>query len=292
MIYFRQDFKKRSFNLSYTRLLALSQEENNNDVVRTLSNSDYNFETFIQDFMRDDLFFLVIKVLAKVCESDFKEDKIRIIKAACNSHKFIEQFPAKISEAESRPNQEIKELFHNVVIFFEAAAQLLPLICSIHISTMKSSYYSMVGLNSIKNLGFEQDGCFKSFNEIIAGLTVACEDARQPQKSRSEMWKERQGKMHDDLPPNDFRDLTIFPTPEEILSPDRPYLRINLVDKAYSNVDHYLDVQFRLMKEDYVRPLREGIVAYKSHDKAKIKEVKDANNSMSKFNNLVVVFKI
>lgn len=248
--------------------------ENNNDVVRTLSNSDYNFETFIQDFMRDDLFFLVIKVLAKVCESDFKEDKIRIIKAACSSHKFIEQFPSKISEAESRPQGEIKELFHNVVIFFEAAAQLLPLICCIHISTMKSSLFSMIGLNMVKSLGFEQDGCFKSFTEIIAGVAAASEEARQPQKTRSDQWKERQGKMHEELPPNDFRQLTIFPTPDELLSPDRPYLRINLVDKAYTNIDHYLDVQFRLMKEDYVRPLREGIIAQKSHDPVKIKEVK------------------
>jgi hypothetical protein len=247
--------------------------ENNNDVVRTLSNSDYNFETFIQDFMRDDLFFLVIKVLAKVCESDFKEDKVRIIKAACNSNKFIDQFPSKISEADERPPDEIKELFHNIVIFFEAAAQLLPLICGIHISTMKTSMFSMMGLNSSKNLGVDKDGCLKSFSEIIAGLAAASEETRQPQKSRTDMWRERQGKMHDDLPPNDFRQLTIFPTPEEILSPDRPYLRINLVDKAYTNVDHYLDVQFRLMKEDYVRPLREGIIAYKSHDPAKIKEV-------------------
>ena len=40
---------------------------------------------------------------------------------------------------------------------------------------------------------------------------------------------------------------------------ERPFLRRNKVDGSYHDAEHYLDVQFRLLREDFVRPLREGI---------------------------------
>ena len=66
--------------------------------------------------------------------------------------------------------------------------------------------------------------------------------------------------MNDDVnPPEDFRRLSVVPTQEDILSGERPFLRRNKIDGSYNDVDHYLDVQFRLLREDFVRPLREGI---------------------------------
>lgn len=59
-------------------------------------------------------------------------------------------------------------------------------------------------------------------------------------------------------PPENFRELSIVPTRAELL--DRcPFLRPNIVNGAYSDVEHYLDVQFRLLREDCFGPLRDGI---------------------------------
>ena len=66
--------------------------------------------------------------------------------------------------------------------------------------------------------------------------------------------------MNDDVnPPENFRWLPVVPTEEDILSGERPFLRRNKIDGSYHNPEHYLDVQFRLLREDFVRPLREGI---------------------------------
>ena len=66
--------------------------------------------------------------------------------------------------------------------------------------------------------------------------------------------------MNDDVnPPGDFRRLSVVPTQGDILSGERPFLRRNKIDGSYNDVEHYLDVQFRLLREDFVRPLREGI---------------------------------
>ena len=60
-------------------------------------------------------------------------------------------------------------------------------------------------------------------------------------------------------PPNDFRDIPISPTTKEITTQERPFLRKNISKGRYDNVEHYLDVQFRLLREDFLDPLREGI---------------------------------
>ena len=60
-------------------------------------------------------------------------------------------------------------------------------------------------------------------------------------------------------PPNDFRDIPICPTNKEITTQERPFLRKNISKGRYENAEHYLDVQFRLLREDFLEPLREGI---------------------------------
>ena len=45
-------------------------------------------------------------------------------------------------------------------------------------------------------------------------------------------------------PPDDYRHLPIVPNVQEILSEERTYLRENIVNGAYKDPEHYLDVSF------------------------------------------------
>lgn len=64
-------------------------------------------------------------------------------------------------------------------------------------------------------------------------------------------------------PPSDFRSIDICPSHEDIFSDTDPFIRPNIINGKYADgVDHYLDVQFRLLREDFIRPLREGIGEY------------------------------
>lgn len=60
-------------------------------------------------------------------------------------------------------------------------------------------------------------------------------------------------------PPNDFRKLSIVPTSEDFKLTQKPFLRANVTQKPFSDVEHYLDVQFRLLREDCFLPLRDSI---------------------------------
>ena len=69
--------------------------------------------------------------------------------------------------------------------------------------------------------------------------------------------------LDDQDPPDNFREIQILPMCEEIQNPGKkPFLRTNLVGKQYKSWEHYLDVQFRLLREDFVAPLRKGIECF------------------------------
>lgn len=71
-------------------------------------------------------------------------------------------------------------------------------------------------------------------------------------------------------PPENFRELSIIPTREDIIAQQdqdqEPFLRRNKVHGRYRNEEHYLDVQFRLLREDFLRPLRVGIQQLMARD--------------------------
>ncbi|KAH9515710.1 NFX1-type zinc finger-containing protein 1 [Bulinus truncatus] len=62
-----------------------------------------------------------------------------------------------------------------------------------------------------------------------------------------------------DTPPDNFMDLSVVPTSCELLDQSPPYLRRAVVKGPYKDVEHYLDIHFRLMKLDFLIPLKNGL---------------------------------
>ena len=63
-------------------------------------------------------------------------------------------------------------------------------------------------------------------------------------------------------PPNDFRMVSVMPTFDDIFPTRLPFLRKIKATGGYSDLSEYLDVQFRLLHEDFVQPLRQGVREY------------------------------
>lgn len=64
--------------------------------------------------------------------------------------------------------------------------------------------------------------------------------------------------------PQDFRKIGIYPNASDISGDDVSLVRKNIVDGKYESIDHYLDIQFRLLREDFVRPLRNAINQFRN----------------------------
>lgn len=69
-------------------------------------------------------------------------------------------------------------------------------------------------------------------------------------------------------PPDDFRNVPVLPVENDLIY-ETLFLRKNKAIGRYNNLDHYLDVQFRLYKEDCVVPLREAYEEFIYKDKDK-----------------------
>ncbi|ESO06284.1 hypothetical protein HELRODRAFT_65033 [Helobdella robusta] len=76
--------------------------------------------------------------------------------------------------------------------------------------------------------------------------------------------------------PNNFRDLSVFPDiKNDLLICDEPFLRPIEPKKKFDDIEQYLDIHFRLLKEDFVRPLRNGIKEYlASHEDFSVNKLK------------------
>ena len=64
-------------------------------------------------------------------------------------------------------------------------------------------------------------------------------------------------------PPDLYKEISIIPSLSEMISNEKIFLRKNITTGSYKNVEHYLDVNFRLLREDFLQPLRNGIKKFK-----------------------------
>lgn len=66
--------------------------------------------------------------------------------------------------------------------------------------------------------------------------------------------------------PQYYKSLSACPETTDIIS-NKVILSQNLMKGSYDNVEHYIDVQFRLLREDFIAPMRDGIQYYKTVNK-------------------------
>jgi hypothetical protein len=71
-----------------------------------------------------------------------------------------------------------------------------------------------------------------------------------------------------------FRAIPIIPTEKEILAQRPKDIPINHIDKKYESLDKYLETHYKLLREDCLRPLREGIQLLQSQTEEKIQNLR------------------
>ena len=111
-------------------------------------------------------------------------------------------------------------------------------------------------LNELKESNLVQD--VDQLDEKIQQLEELKKEAIRSAKYTSD--QNSQGE-----PQENFRELSVIPQVQDLIA--RRFLRENITDRRFKDLDHYLDVQFRLLREDLVKPLRDGIHQLKKSKK-------------------------
>ena len=96
-------------------------------------------------------------------------------------------------------------------------------------------------------------------------------------------------------PPEDFRKVSVIPQAADLNVHNKPFLRANIVGGSYIDLEHYLDVQFRLMREDFIIPLRQGIKELRRKDNnrgASIDSDRKHSKDVSVYRNVTVLYPV
>ena len=102
--------------------------------------------------------------------------------------------------------------------------------------------------------------------EMLEKKVIRVKELRDEINRRQIQSLRKQEDESDLEPPEDFRKVSVIPQAADLNVHGKPFLRVNIVDGSYNDLEHYLDVQFRLMREDFIIPLRQGIKELRRKD--------------------------
>lgn len=269
-----RNVEKKNFGPGFKHLESLC-ELNPEQIIISISTNKYFSNRLDQD-LAGDYVVIMLKLLSKVCQSSFKALKAGVITLFCkerfidNLKKFIALL-AVHNEKDKHWNQYFwrnpEEFWSNMHVLCNSVIELMP---STAIDIMPH-LISSANL-SIRNLETEQKITIpqeikRGFEKLQQKLIVCAEEnEKQRKKTLTDAFEIE--------PPDNFLHIDVYPTSKEILSPGRSFVRENKIDRQYGSVKEYLDIQYRLLREDFMGPLREGIGEYLKQRKGETEKKK------------------
>ena len=233
--------------------LKMLKETKGAGIVQKLNESMVRFKHFLrseeEQYNSDEFIFDLTCILARVCLEPIDENVVKVLTALKGSIFLKSKIPClldRIQDSVTLNDQESqRRLIQYLIKIFTQFLMPLP-------SSYADLPYEQLKLALDESSIDRKDELEKKlevFKQIRDNVIIAERQKRG----------QRYTNMTGEKPPNDFRDLPICPTNKEMTSQERPFLRKNISKGRYDDVEHYLDVQFRLLREDFLEPLREGI---------------------------------
>ncbi|XP_001949970.2 NFX1-type zinc finger-containing protein 1 [Acyrthosiphon pisum] len=266
------------YSFGFKRLEELCSKDPS-EIVFVMSNKVNGFMDLFKQNKEPDWIFLLMKVSAKICSTELIQSKTFLLtELICNQ--FFDHLKTYIL---STPTEKNLNRCNNMNIFYEDCLVVFLSITTLFPKTAEEKLKeiivsSNIALNGIKSycnhIKINKTTVVK-MNELLDKLnaTVLTEELKLKEKLVIENIAQLMP------PPENFRELTVYPTAIDLECGER-FLRPNISKGAYQNVEHYLDVQFRLLREDFIAPLREGIQFYKEtiNDERQHQRRKKINN--------------
>lgn len=229
-----------------------------------------------QQNIRLDLMCLILSALAKVSECSTEQETVQLLvhfymrlvpklSSNANFHREIKLYIADLSNhfaAHVANRQKHVEAIQNLLIFLRR----------LQLTIYQKSFDVVRDLMQLITAQIEfinRKG--NSLNEFIVNMLAQLNESVDNFEEMRDETETTEVLME---PPQDFRKISIYPEAFDILKDHEPFIRENVVQGKYvAGIDHYLDVQFRLLREDFIRPLRDGITEYRHlKDKPEVKK--------------------
>ncbi|KAL5004104.1 hypothetical protein ScPMuIL_017560 [Solemya velum] len=257
-----RDGARQSNSLNYQqhrfgfKTLLQLQESDASETLLELINRDRGLGEVLNDIeMRDDMLKMMLRTIARVCDCRTLSQQLiklfAILNDSCFLNEIVPNYLKSIDDDEV--DYDLQQTLKDVIKILIALSGKMPNMILAH----NLLYILKILIDNWKNTTSIIDDC------ITEGLKEIDDITRKSFKEAKEKRSSQVERNHDlATPPNNFRDIPVFPTTADINGTTPIFYRPNKIRGKYLNLEHYLDVQFRLLREDFVSPLRQGISDY------------------------------
>ncbi|XP_045518315.1 NFX1-type zinc finger-containing protein 1-like [Pieris brassicae] len=258
--------KRRPTFIGYQFLFKVSQCDSK-DIITEFNKHKIAIMDVLQNPIEKlDFFPIILEIANKVSDSNFPQLKLEFILDICNSNfiklhlvLYLANLPYCATKRDNLLywNDQVK-FWNNLIVLLETITAISPFTAMTRCRALIEGS-SKACIDLLK----ERHG-FVLPEEYTLRLQNVRDMIMEHEKVKESEVLENPSRipMCEGEPPTSFRQLSLLPTEEDLLE-TQPFLRPNIVKGAYSDVDHYLDVQFRLLREDCFGPIREGIQQYR-----------------------------
>ncbi|NXM50736.1 ZNFX1 protein, partial [Gymnorhina tibicen] len=258
-------------------------EKDPSEVVITLASGSGLKELLSQTAMNYNFVQLICQVLRKACSSQMDRQSVQHILGVVKESNFLKiclpQYVSDmVTEVVPAVRHKYPEHISNIILLLQHLISTFPASSVQKISILLTLLPASI--NALRACGVDiTEETEKNLNKVQMLMQHLQE-------------KRREGTLRADnctfMQPQDgqeesYRIMSIYPTYDEIHCNEKPVLRPNFVSGRYESTSVYLDTHFRLLREDFVRPLREGITEV-------LQNLQDRNLRKKKFDDIRIYF--
>lgn len=251
--------------MGYKRLEELYKEDDPDAVLLQLVTGRNGFEKLLDTQMESDWMFFLVAILVKAYESTKDQNRNELTKILSSKQLILIHLLPFLDKLEFdiisfTDDQKIGEFLWNLcrltLCLFQNMQSSIPLLAPFldKLENLANDKYKSICISYCPKIYTELKDLQEAKTEIhknyIKNLQKEERPKRRPEPENTE-------------PPDDFHDLSVLPTLQDLQFNQKPFLRVNRTKGGYNNLQQYLDIQFRLLREDYLHPLREGILDYR-----------------------------
>uniref|UniRef100_A0A8C8S3M7 Zinc finger NFX1-type containing 1 n=1 Tax=Pelusios castaneus TaxID=367368 RepID=A0A8C8S3M7_9SAUR len=246
--------------IGYKFLESLLQKDPS-EVVITLASSSGLKELLSQTSMKPSFLQLICQVLRRACSSRMDRQSVQQLLGMVKESNFLKiclpQYVADMmTESVPAIRYQFPEHINNIISLLQDLVSIFPASSVQKISMLISILPASI--NALRASGVDIVDQIEKNLEKVLTLIQHLQEKRREGTLRADNYTLIQPQA--DGQEETYRTMTIYPTYNEVHRDEKPFLRPNIVSGRYDSTSVYLETHFRLLREDFVRPLREGIL--------------------------------
>ncbi|XP_059169746.1 NFX1-type zinc finger-containing protein 1-like [Physella acuta] len=239
--------------ITYTKLKHWVAATDAGQLVLSMTTERQQLEELLhQQFIPPDWFYyLVLSVGQAVTAKHQRQSVMQLLETLCASSFFDAHLRYYLSFA---PPEFLAGVLKSLSTIIQSILDILP-------SKSEFCFRAAVNLGNI----VQSYGNVINLTDIVEDLTKIFNRIQQNQNQITTEQNTAVSFSNEEKPPENFRKMSVYPIMQDLESSARTFFRSAVKEGAYSSVEHYLDVQFRLMREDFIIPIRQGLAELRNN---------------------------